>query len=183
MVSDLGRAMSVVIAIQAAEKLSLTDRSAIIALCEVAFDEPFEQLFDLLPGSRHLLVYADGRLISHACWVTRWLQPAGLPPLRTAYVEAVATHPERQGHGYGTLVMRRIAQEIAAYDLGGLSPTEARFYARLRWEDWRGPTAIRVADGILPTPGEGIMILRTPQTPPLDLDAPISAEWREGELW
>jgi hypothetical protein len=28
-----------------------------------------------------------------------------------------------------------------------------------------------------------VMILRLPCTPPLDLDAPLSAEWREGELW
>lgn len=175
--------MAVTLLVQASEELSSATRAAIIDLCAVAFDEPFDRLFDLLLGSCHLLAYADERLVSHACWVTRWLQPAGLPPLRTAYVEAVATHPDWQGRGYGTLVMRRLAKEIAAYDLGGLSPAVAPFYTRLGWEDWRGPTAIRTADGLLPTPGEEIMILRTPQTPPLDLDALITAEWRDGELW
>ena len=35
-----------------------------------------------------------------------------------------------------------------------------------------------------PTPDETVMILRLPRTPPdLDLDAPLSAEWRRGELW
>ena len=43
--------------------------------------------------------------------------------------------------------------------------------------------AIRQDSGLLPTPDEEIMILPMPQTPPLDLDAPISAEWRVGELW
>jgi hypothetical protein len=28
-----------------------------------------------------------------------------------------------------------------------------------------------------------VMILRLPRTPPLDLDAPLSIEWREGDLW
>ena len=175
--------MAATLLVQASAELSMAVRAAIIDLCAVAFDEPFDQLFALLPGSTHLLAYADEQLVSHACWVTRWLQPEGLPPLRTAYVEAVATHPDWQRHGLGTLVMRRLAEEITAYDLGGLSPAVTPFYARLGWEDWRGPTAIRTADGLLPTPEEEIMILRTPQTPPLDLDAPISAEWREGELW
>jgi aminoglycoside 2'-N-acetyltransferase I len=175
--------MVVVLLVQTSEQLSPSARTAVIDLCAVAFDESFDQLFALLPGSSHLLAYADEQLVSHACWVTRWLQPAGSPPLRTAYVEAVATHPDWQHHGYGTLVMRRLAEEITAYDLGGLSPAITRLYERLGWEDWRGPTAIRTADGILSTPDEEIMILRTPQTPSLDLDALITAEWREGELW
>jgi hypothetical protein len=36
---------------------------------------------------------------------------------------------------------------------------------------------------LLPTPDEAIMILRTAQTPPLDLNLLITAEWREGEVW
>lgn len=164
--------------VQTRQQLSQVARAAITDLCAVAFAEPFDQLFKLLPGSCHLLAYDADRLVSHACWVTRWLQPAGLPPLRTAYVEAVATHPDCQRHGYGTLVMRRLAEEITAYDLGGLSPAVTPFYTRLGWENWRGPD-----DSLLPTPQEAIMILRTPQTPPLDLDALITAEWREGELW
>jgi aminoglycoside 2'-N-acetyltransferase I len=37
---------------------------------------------------------------------------------------------------------------------------------------------------MLPTPAEEqVMILRLPKTPPLDPNAPLSAEWREGELW
>ena len=43
--------------------------------------------------------------------------------------------------------------------------------------------AIRREAGLLETPDEGLMILRTPHTPPLDLAALITAEWREGELW
>lgn len=28
-----------------------------------------------------------------------------------------------------------------------------------------------------------MLILRLPRTPPLDLDAPLTGEWREGALW
>ena len=163
--------------------LSPAVRAAIVALCSAAFDEDFSRMFALLPGSRHVLVHHGDALVGHACWVERWLEPAGLRPLRTAYVEAVAVPPARHGEGWGGAAMRRVAAEIAAYDLGALSPATYDFYARLGWERWRGPTAIRMAGGLLQTPGEEIMILRTPRTPPLDLDAPITAEWREGELW
>jgi aminoglycoside 2'-N-acetyltransferase I len=68
--------------------------------------------------------------------------------------------------------------------LGGLSPSDAKFYARLGWESWRGPTAIRTpAGGLLDTTGEDVMILRLPGTPALHLDARLTAEWRPGELW
>jgi hypothetical protein len=43
---------------------------------------------------------------------------------------------------------------------------------------------IRTVDGLQPTPGESVMILRLPRTPgDLDRDAALNAEWRRGELW
>lgn len=166
-----------------ADDLSEQERSAIITLCTAAFNEPFDALFTLLPGSQHILVTVDEVLTGHACWVTRWLQPAGLPPLATAYVEAVATAPAAQGCGYGSLAMRQLTTQIQTYPLCALSPAVPPFYARLGWELWCGPTAIRTANGVLPTPDEQIMILRTPWTPTLDHTALITAEWRTGELW
>jgi aminoglycoside 2'-N-acetyltransferase I len=103
--------------------------------------------------------------------------------LRTAYVEAVATEPAFQRRGFATAVMQRVAHAIGDFDLGGLSPSEVGFYERLGWELWRGPLSIRSAAGLIPTPNERVMILRLPRTPPLDLHSPLSAEWREGELW
>ena len=168
-----------------ADALTPSDRSAVVALCEAAFGEDFGRLFDLLPGSTHVLARLGDGLVSHACWVTRWLQPGSLGLLRTAYVEAVATRPAHQGRGYGSAVMGRLAAEVAAggYDLAALSPARYAFYERLGWERWRGPTAIRAARGLLPTPDDDVLILRLPRTPALDLDAPITAEWRAGELW
>ena len=166
-----------------ADELTPSERDQIVRLCSAAFAEEFDRLFELLPGSTHVLARDRYRLVGHACWVTRWLQPAGMPPLRTAYVEAVATDPARQGRGIGSAVMCRVADEIREYELGALSPAHVAFYERLGWHLWRGPTAIRIGDDVLPTPGEEIMILRTPLTPPLDPDALITAEWRPGELW
>jgi aminoglycoside 2'-N-acetyltransferase I len=107
--------------------------------------------------------------------VTRWLQPGDGPRLRTAYVEMVATEPGFQRRGFATAVHD--------FDLGGLCPAAPGLYARLGWVFWRGPLSIRTPEGLAPTPEERIMILRLPKTPALDLDLPLSAEWRQGEVW
>jgi aminoglycoside 2'-N-acetyltransferase I len=165
------------------DALTAEQRQAVITLCTLAYGEDFSDFFAACPATTHVLAYRENQLVSHAAWVTRWLQPAGWPELRTAYVEAVATHPDHQGRGYASTVLRHLATQILDFDLCGLSPSDPAFYARLGWELWQGPLAIRQADGLLPTPGERVMILRLPRTPPLDLTAQLTAEWRVGELW
>jgi aminoglycoside 2'-N-acetyltransferase I len=65
-----------------------------------------------------------------------------------------------------------------------LSPFNVKFYERLGWELWRGPLFIRTEKGLIPSPtDEEVMIFRLPETPDLDLTAPLSVEWREGEAW
>ena len=100
----------------------------------------------------------------------------------------MATAPARQGLGYGTAVMRRVAELVAAdpaWELAALSPAVPDWYASLGWEAWRGPLAIRRDTGLEPSPpDESVMILRLPGTPAsLDSTALLTAEWREGEAW
>jgi aminoglycoside 2'-N-acetyltransferase I len=163
--------------------LSTAERDEIVSLCGAACDKDAGQLFAPLPGSMHVRAWLDGHLVGHACWVTGWLQPEGLALLGTAYVEAVAVDPGHQRRGIDERVMRRLTIEIQDDDLAALLPAVESFYERLGWELWGGPTAIRTEDGLLPTPYEDIMILRTPRTPPLDLNARIPAEWRVGDMW
>jgi aminoglycoside 2'-N-acetyltransferase I len=164
-------------------QLSAQAQSEIIQLCTRAYQEDFASLFDTFSDAVHVLARHEGLLVSHALWVTRWLQAGDAPPLRTAYVEAVATEPAYQRRGFATAVMREIAHAIGDCDLGGLSPSDPSFYARIGWELWQGPLSIRAASGLIPTPSDRVMILRLPWTPPLDLTSPLSAEWRDGELW
>ena len=177
------------IQVVAAEDLRPLARADIVALCEAAYREPFGHLFDELPGSVHVLARDDsGDLLSHAAFVTRWLRPAGFPLLRTAYVEAVATLPDRQGAGLATAVLQRLVEEVAAdtrWELAALSPSDPDFYARRGWELWQGPLGIRRGDDVEPTPGgEQVMIRRLPCTPPaLVTTVQLTAEWRVGELW
>ncbi len=153
------------------------------SLCDRAYEEDLGPLFATFVDPTHVLGFVGGTLVSHAMWVTRWLQPEGGRLLRTAYVEMVATEPHLQGNGFGTTVLNRLARAISEYDLGGLSAGSPPFYARLGWTFWRGPLFIRSQEGLLHTPDDRIMVLRLPKTPALDVDQPLSAEWREGELW
>lgn len=163
--------------------LSGPTRDAIVAMCTRAFERDFGSLFGFVTDSMHLLVYQQGALIGHACWATRSLQPEGYAPLRSAYVDAVAVDPAFQGHGVGSVVIERLIAAIQTYDLGGLSTQRVSFYARLGWERWHGPTAMRTADGLVSTPDDTVMILRTPTTPLLDTGTLLVADYRGGQAW
>lgn len=159
-------------------------RAAILDLCDAAYGEPLRQYLDDIGPGEHLLGRdADGMLVSHLMWVTRHLQPAGMAPLRTAYVELVATAPGAQRQGYATRLLGEIPALLAGHELAALSPATERLYTRLGWRFWLGPLSIRTDRGLLPTPDEQIMVLRLPNTPPLDDTLPLSAEWRPGEVW
>jgi aminoglycoside 2'-N-acetyltransferase I len=166
------------------QNLSGEERKNIITLCSQAFEENLEAVFNTFSRPSHILGFQAGKLVSHALWVTRRLQIDNNQMLRTAYVEAVATENPYRGLGYASTIMKRVVEEIQDYELGALSPFNVAFYERLGWELWRGPLRIRTETGLVRSPGEEeVMIFRLPKTPELDLNSPLSAEWREGDLW
>jgi len=172
--------------VRAGRELSSAEHAAVRSLCSLACEEDYGPALRSFTGATHVLGKLDGRLVSHALWIRRHLQPGGHPPLRTAYVEGVATHPDFQRRGFGTAVMRevrRVLEGVADFELAALSPAQPEWYGRLGWERWRGPLFIRTPAGRPATPDEEVMIRRLPRTPPLNLGDPLSAEWREGELW
>lgn len=111
--------------------------------------------------------------------------------LLTGYVEAMATRKDRRGAGFGSIVMRAVAEVLTArYELGALASNADRFYERLGWERWRGTTGVvrdlsSIAGSWDPTPDDdgGIFVFRTPRTPMLDIDARILCELRDGDVW
>jgi aminoglycoside 2'-N-acetyltransferase I len=136
-------------------------------------------------GGSHFLLELGSEIVAHASVVTRELHVDNRP-VRTGYVEAVATAPDRQGTGLGTLVMRDVNAYLDDhYELGALGTSSQGFYQRLGWQVWRGPTHVRTTEGVQPTPDEDgyILVLLTRASPSLDLDAPISCEWRPGDVW
>jgi aminoglycoside 2'-N-acetyltransferase I len=136
-------------------------------------------------GGVHVVLDLDGVILSHASVVEREIHVAG-QPLRTGYVESVATAPDHQGRGYGSTVMTGVNDWIRTrFELGMLGTGRHTFYQRLGWRTWRGPAFVRTPDGLQRTPDEEgfLLVLETPTSPPLDLDAPISCEWRPGDVW
>ena len=162
--------------------LTPTQRAEIIELCSRAYEEDFSSLFDYFAAPTHVVARLDHRLVSHALWIERTLDYNDTR-LRSAYVELVATDPAYQRRGYGSAVLQALAQAITDYDLGALSPSEPDFYARLGWELWQGSLFVERDGQQYTTPDETVMILRLPNTPPLDLRGTLTAPWREGEVW
>lgn len=172
------------------EELTTAQTAEVRAVLRAAFgSEPEERFSDddweHALGGTHVVADRDRRIVGHAAVVERELHVAGRP-VRTGYVEAVAVAPAEQGRGIGTRVMRAVNQLVAGgFELGALGTGSHGFYARLGWVTWRGPSFVRTADGDLPTPEDDgfIMVLRTPSSPPLALDAPISCAPRRGDVW
>jgi aminoglycoside 2'-N-acetyltransferase I len=101
-------------------------------------------------------------------------------------VEAVATRPDRRLRGRATLVMREAGRIIEqGYQLGALSTARRGFYERFGWVHWQGPTFVASALGPVRTPDDddSVMVLRTPATGDLDLSAPLTCDWRQGDVW
>lgn len=167
--------------------LDAATRESITSLCTEAHGEDFGPLFSYLPDDGlHILGSLGELLISHAIVTERWLQPEGLPLLRTAYVDAVATLPAYQTQGYGSATMRYLAACIQPdFDIACLQTGRSGFYARLGWETWRGSLAGRGEAGLIPTPQDcgGVMILRLPRTPALDLDGLLTIEQQPARIW
>lgn len=141
--------------------------------------------WDHAVGGVHFLLEEGEAIVAHASVVERELHADG-HRLRTGYVEAVATRPTHQGRGYGSAVMRQVTDHIdRTFPLGALASGSRAFYGRLGWVAWRGPTFVRSSDGLLRTAeDDGYIFVRlTPTTPDLDVTAPISCDWRPGDVW
>ena len=159
-------------------------------LLDAAFWDDEEERFtqsdwDHSVGGVHFVLDDDGPIVSHASVVERELHVAGRP-FRTGYVEAVATAPDRQGRGFGTMVMRDATAYVRdTFELGALGTGEQGFYARLGWTVWPGPSSVRTDEAERRTPDEDgyIMVLLTPASVDVDPAAGISCEWRPGDVW
>jgi aminoglycoside 2'-N-acetyltransferase I len=149
-------------------------------------DERFtDDDWDHAVGGIHFVLDLAGEVVGHASVVERVLELDGRP-VRTGYVEAVAVAPGHQGLGYGSTLMADVTSWIVEhFELGALGTGRHRFYERLGWQTWRGPSSVREAAGTHRTPDEDgyILVLATPTSPSFDLTDPISCDWRHGDVW
>lgn len=173
----------------ATPRLRPSEVDAIRELLSAAFppgDDGFtEEDWRHATGGLHFVLELDGRVVAHASVIERELR-VGDRPVRTGYVEAVATDPSLQGSGLGTRVMREVTSYVReGFELGALGTASHHFYERLGWLTWQGPTSVLTDDGPRRTPEEDgyILVLPTPSSPSLDLTAPIACDWRPGDVW
>jgi aminoglycoside 2'-N-acetyltransferase I len=170
--------------------LSADEVIAIRRLLEAAFGPDEEERFteddwQHAVGGVHFVLDVREQIVGHAAVVERELH-LDRQPLRTGYVEAVAVAPERQGRGLGSRLMADVDALIEErFQLGALGTGRHHFYERLGWRTWRGPSFVRTGAGPSRTPDDDgyILVLPTPTSPPLDLEASISCEWRLGDVW
>ena len=172
------------------DDLTASEIAAIRELLVAAFGSDEEDAFTdddwaHAIGGLHFIVVLDREIVAHASVVERQLH-VGDRAVRTGYVEAVATAPDRQGAGFGSTLMSEVSDYIReGFELGGLGTGRQAFYERFGWRTWNGPSGVRTNDGVRPTPEDDgyIMVLTTPSSPPLDLNETITCEWRPADVW
>ena len=157
-----------------------------VTLCDRAYadDDDIAEVMAEFADATHVMLLDPGdRLVSHALWVERTLVN-GTARLRCAYVELVATDPDHRLRGYASTVMHALGDAIAGFDMGALSPSDPAFYARFGWATWRGPLFERDRDGrTTRSPADETVMVFPRRGAALDLDGPLTAPWRRGEIW
>ncbi|MEV0374766.1 GNAT family N-acetyltransferase [Streptomyces sp. NPDC050636] len=155
------------------------------ALLYDVFDDMTSEDWEHALGGLHALVHEDGELIGHASVVQRRLLHGGRV-LRCGYVEGVGVRADRRGRGHGAALMDALERVVrGGYDLGALGASDAAadFYAARGWQLWRGPSWALTPAGIRRTADEDGYIYVLPAAVPLDLDADLTGDWRDGDIW
>ena len=146
--------------------LSENELTDIIALCSRAFNTDYRRFLNTFPDSTHVLGHDENTLVSHALWITRWLQVQDRSPMRTAYIEGVATDEPYRKRGFASEVMKKLSEEITNFEIAGLCTGIPDFYSRLGWQVWTGPLLTRKNDELIPSQEDAsVMVLPLPNTP------------------
>lgn len=136
-------------------------------------------------GGLHAIVRDGDTIIGHAAVVQRRLAHLGRA-LRAGGVEAVAVHSDHRRDGLGDELLDAVESVIVrAYDLGVLKATEIGmpFYRNRGWEPWRGTLHAFTPDGITHQPDVEGAVLVFGAGDDIDLDADLTCDWRNGDLW
>lgn len=152
------------------------------ALCELVYTDYDEDTWQQCLGGMHARVRVDGDLVAHASLVLRRLRVDGRWR-RCGWVESVAVHPAHRRRGHGHTVMAELEVLAPGFEMLGLCSSDEGLplYESRGWQRWRGPADALTPDGLRATPEEDSIYVKA--SAPLDLDGPITCDWREGDLW
>ena len=135
-------------------------------------------------GGVHALAFDGEALVGHAALVQRRMLLDGRV-LRTGYVEAVGVREDRRRRGIAGTLMAPLEKLLRGYDLGALcsAHTAVPLYTGRGWVAWEGPTYVLSPSGILRTADEDGGVYVFPGELELDLTAPLTCDWRDGDVW
>jgi aminoglycoside 2'-N-acetyltransferase I len=136
-------------------------------------------------GGIHALVWEGGELIGHASVIQRRLLHDGRA-LRTGYVEGVGVHADHRRRGHGGALMAALERVIrGGYDLGALGATDeaVALYTGRGWRRWEGPTSALTPSGPVRTEDADGAVYVLELSVPLDLEAELTCDWRDGDVW
>lgn len=173
------------IAIAHTADLSDATLAASRALMYEVFDDMTEPDWEHALGGMHAVAMLGDEVIGHAAVVQRRFVHDGRT-LRAGYVEAVGVRCAHRRAGVGVALMRPLERIIrSAYDLGALGATDEAvpFYLARGWQVWRGPASALTPAGVVATPDEEGAIYVLSAGAALDLDAELTCDWRDGDVW
>jgi aminoglycoside 2'-N-acetyltransferase I len=161
--------------------------AAIHSLLDAAFvDDPLtDEDWEHALGGMHALLWEGDELVGHASVVQRRLVHGGRA-LRAGYVEAVAVRQDQRRRGHGSTLMEAVERVLrGAYDLGALGATAMAMplYLQRGWQQWRGPTSALTPRGVERTPDADDCLFVLPVTTELDVEAELTCDWRDGDVW
>ena len=166
--------------------VAIDELAELRALMDVVFDGDFaDDDWDHSLGGLHVIASDRTGVLGHASVVQRRVVTAGRT-LRAGYVEAVGVRPDRQRAGIGAALMAEVDRIVrGGHELGLLGSSEEgwRLYERTGWVPWRGALSAITPGGLVACPEEAGWVLVLPAAVPLDLDAELTCDWREGDLW
>ena len=159
-------------------------RSEVLDMCNVAFGQPVDAFFRILPpDGLHLLGREDGKLVAHLVITDRCFRPEGGPNLRTAFIDAVATLPDFRRRGFaGALLKRAVELCGARFDLLALFMTSPELYTRYGFVKWHGRLSNEKESGVgvEVSPGQGSLMVRVTNMSVLpDFSKPMTSNWRQ----
>src|SRR5215207_1770021 len=155
------------------------------SLLYAVFDDMTEDDWEHSLGGIHALAYDGAELVAHAAVVQRRLLHGGRA-LRAGYVEGVAVRPDRRRRGLGLAVMGAVEPVLrGAYDIGALGATNEAIplYESRGWRRWRGRLSALTPEGIVHTPDADGAVFVLELGVPLDFDAQLTCDWRDGDVW
>ncbi|MFJ9899028.1 GNAT family N-acetyltransferase [Streptomyces sp. NPDC091280] len=166
--------------------LTPADLRAVRVLLDAAFaGDLTDQDFEHGLGGVHALLADEDGLVAHGSVVMRRVRHRGRW-LRVGYVEGVGVRPDARRRGYGGQVMAELERIVDhAYDVGllGASDDGARLYTARGWRLWGGRISALGPDGIVHLPEEeDSTYVRAALAGPLDLDAELLFDWRDGDV-